>query len=411
MDSWVLHLPVGTRERFAGVEEDLERSYQAPEPQKFAYKARRKESLAAIAARYGVAVSELKRWNRIPSKTKTVRAGRRLVIWGDVPGMGVAVKEPPLRSRGDGIPERKAWNVKSHKVRRGDTYASIARRYGVTVDQLASWNGTPNGRLKAGKRLLVSDPGAGLADEPTLAGLPRQQSSPVVAEVEPELAPKAVAKASAAKDKEAERPRYHRVHKGETISSIAGDFGLGVDELKTWNRLSSDRVRPGQRLLLHGEALAPVAKRPAKTQTVAAQERAPRVVRVPESSAAADVSRVHRVRAGETLESIARQYGVAVSSIKLLNRLRTSRIVAGQKLSLPGAGPRVERDVAKAATGSRTAASGMRTVRYTVREGDSLYSIARARSTTVDSLIQLNGLRGSSIRPGQILEVPMVASL
>lgn len=410
-DNWVLHLPVGTRERFASVAGDLERSYKAPEPQKFAYKVRRKESLASIAARYGVAVSELKRWNRISSKTRTVRAGRRLVIWGDMPGMGVAVKEPPLRSRGDGIPERKTWTVKSHKVRRGDTYASVARRYGVTVEQLSSWNGVPNGRLKAGKRLVVSDPAAGFVHEPTLAGLPRSQAAPTVAEPVPDRIAEAAPKAAPAVG-DVERPRYHRVHRGETLSSIAGKFGLGVGELKTWNRLSSDRVRPGQRLLLHGDAAAPVARKPVETRSTASREHEPRVVRVPESSAAADVSRMHRVRAGETLESIARRYGVAVSSLKLLNRLRTSRIVVGQKLSLPGAVSRLDADEVRPAPATKAAApSGVRTVRYVVREGDSLYSIARARSTTVDSIIQLNGLRGSSIRPGQVLEIPMVASL
>jgi len=411
-ESWVLHLPVGTRDRFAAVAGDLERSYKAPEPQKFAYKVRRKESLASIAARYGVPVSDLKRWNRISSRTRTVRAGRRLVIWGDMPGVGVAVKEPPLRSSGDGIPERKTWNVKTHKVRRGDTYTSIARRYGVTVEQLASWNGIPNGRLKAGRRVTVSDPAAGLSDQPALAGLPRRQAAPAVAEPEREEVAQAVAKASVPAAKDVERPRYHRVHRGETLSSIAGKFGLGVSDLKTWNRLSSDRVRPGQRLLLHGRASAPVAQKHPEARAAASREHEARVVRVPERAEPADVSRHHRVRAGETLESIARQHGVAVSSLKLLNRLRTSRILVGQKLTLPAAVSRVESHESKPAPAPKAhTTSGIRTVRYVVREGDSLYSIARARSTTVDSIIQLNGLRGSSIRPGQVLEIPTVASL
>ena len=400
--SWILHLPSGTRDRFVLLAPSLERSYQAPQAQKFAYKARRKESVASIAARYGVSAADLRRWNGISSKTKTVRAGRRLVIWGDMPGMGVSVKEPPLRSRGDGIPERKAWGVKSHKVRRGESVASIARKYGVSVAQLQSWNGVLNGRLKAGKRLVVSDPSAGLGDDGLLAGLPRsQQTAPAVAEAVDSPAQAVSEPVKAKSDASAERPRYHRVHKGESLGAIADRFGLSVRDLKAWNRLSSDRVRPGQRLLLHGEA---EAARPRLAEAPAARAKAARVASDAESRD--EGVRTHRVRAGETLESIARQYGVAVTTVKLLNRLKGSRIVAGQKLTLPGVGPRAR---AEAPAADKTASARVRTVRYTVRVGDSLYSIAKARSTTVDTLIELNGLHGSSIRPGQILEVPMVA--
>jgi len=241
---------------------------------------------------------------------------------------------------------------------------------------------------------------------------PRRQAAPAVAEPEREDVAQAVAKASVPAAKDVERPRYHRVHRGETLSSIAGKFGLGVSDLKTWNRLSSDRVRPGQRLLLHGQASAPVAQKHPEARAAASREHEARVIRVSERAEPADVSRLHRVRAGETLESIARQHGVAVSSLKLLNRLRTSRILVGQKLTLPAAVSRVELHEPKPAPAPKAhTTSGIRTVRYVVREGDSLYSIARARSTTVDSIIQLNGLRGSSIRPGQVLEIPTVASL
>ncbi|HOX53543.1 MAG TPA: LysM peptidoglycan-binding domain-containing protein, partial [Fibrobacteria bacterium] len=53
----------------------------------------------------------------------------------------------------------------------------------------------------------------------------------------------------------------------------------------------------------------------------------------------------------------------------------------------------------------------VRTISYTVRPGDSLYSIARSRSTTVDTLMQLNGLTQSNLKPGQVIQVPQVASL
>ena len=52
-------------------------------------------------------------------------------------------------------------------------------------------------------------------------------------------------------------------------------------------------------------------------------------------------------------------------------------------------------------TASRTAE-----ISYTVRSGDSLWTIARRHQTTVNELRQVNGLQGSTIYAGQILEVP-----
>ncbi len=389
-DTWLLHLPMGTREKFALAAADLERSYQAPQPQKFTYKVRRKESLASIASRYGVSVGDLKRWNRISGKK--VRAGRRLTIWGDNPGSGVAVREPPLRSRGDGIPERTAWHLKSHKVRRGETLAAIGRKYGVTSSQLMDWNGLSSGKLKPGKRVFVSDPGEGMGDTALLSGIART----------PNVGTSVAANPPKATTESVEAPQSHRVRRGETLASIADRFDLNVSQLRSWNHLSSNRVRPGVRLKLHGDAEVVAAAKPSQKERNLVSSKAPRVVLVSDNASVNPVSNTHLVRPGETLESIAHQYGVAVASIKLLNRLHTSRIRIGQKLAVPK--PNAAR------TPARANANRTRTMRYTVREGDSLFSIAKSRSTTVDSLMEINGLRASGIHPGQIIVVPTVAS-
>jgi len=54
----------------------------------------------------------------------------------------------------------------------------------------------------------------------------------------------------------------------------------------------------------------------------------------------------------------------------------------------------------------RRTASRSAEISYTVRSGDSLWTIARRHQTTVDDLRQANGLRGSKIYAGQVLEVP-----
>lgn len=403
---WVVHLPAGSRDRFAAVEPNLERSFQAPQPQKFTYRTRRRESLSSIAARYGVTVADLKRWNRIGGRK--VRAGRHLVIWGDAPTVGVAVREPPLREQGDGIPERTGWKLKSHKVRRGENLSSIARRYGVTTEQLVSWNGLSSNRLKAGKRIYVSSPSEGRFEPApvVVAKVAAPAGKPLQALTEAELMDDGP---SETVDRGAEpagsaRPTYHRVRHGETLTGLAARFGVEVSDLRAWNRLQSDVLRPGVRLRVQGSTTGDVAAaKPAKPA---------RIVRLSADPDDNPLVRTHRVEPGETLESIARQYGVAISSLKILNRLRNSRIVAGRTLSIPVAAGRRESSLesAPSAPPPRIAADRPPTVRYVVREGDSLYSIARERSTTVDTLMSLNGLQTSGIRAGQVIEVPMVAS-
>jgi LysM repeat protein len=338
------------------------------------------------------------------------------VIWGDAPSAGFAVREPPLRASGDGIPERKNWSIKSHTVRRGESVASIARRYGVTTAQLAEWNGITSDKLAVGKRIYVSAPSEGIAAlapvvvavvEPPSAAPTRKAllETELIADAEgePAVAAPAVARSSAAS-----RPDFHRVHKGETLIGLAARYQVDVEDLRAWNHLPSDRVRTGARLRLHGGDVAragtpgPVEK-PAPTA---------RIVHLSSNLADDPITRVHRIAPGETLESIARQYGVAVSSLKILNRLRNSRIIAGQKMSIPASTGVLQSlpEDARSPEPVPTLVDRPPTVRYVVRAGDSLYSIARERATTVDTLMLINGLRDAGIRAGQVLEVPTVAS-
>ena len=101
---------------------------------------------------------------------------------------------------------------------------------------------------------------------------------------------------------------------------------------------------------------------------------------------------LHRVRPGETLSGIAAAYGTTVRQIVAMNRLRSAhRIWPGQQLRVPGGA------TYRGGTGA--------VVRHRVRRGDSLWLLASRYGTTVGEIRRLNGIRGSLLRPGQVLKI------
>ena len=121
----------------------------------------------------------------------------------------------------------------------------------------------------------------------------------------------------------------------------------------------------------------------------------------------------HRVRSGEVLGIIARQYGVRISDIKSWNRLRSNMIRIGQRLNiwvLPAYNSKTKKlyalnkNVGKTrSTNASLSGSGKR---YTVKSGDSLWSISKNHNTTIKKLKTINKLASNIIKPGQSLLIP-----
>jgi LysM repeat protein len=111
-----------------------------------------------------------------------------------------------------------------------------------------------------------------------------------------------------------------------------------------------------------------------------------------EAPAAESSGGTYRVRSGDSLWTIARRFGTTTTALQRANGLASTRIEAGQTLALPGPGGGGEAPAVAA--------------EYRVRSGDSLWEIARRHGTSVAAIQRANGLRGSSLRPGQTLVIP-----
>ncbi|OAB80235.1 lytic transglycosylase domain-containing protein [Cochleicola gelatinilyticus] len=109
----------------------------------------------------------------------------------------------------------------------------------------------------------------------------------------------------------------------------------------------------------------------------------------------------YRVRSGDFLGKIAEKYGVSVSQIKRWNGLRSNRLKIGQRLTIHPRKP-----VATTKSKSSTTSSSSAKASYTVRSGDSLWSISKKfPGVTVQNLKNWNDISGNKLKPGMKLKV------
>mgnify|MGYP002621881962 CR=1 FL=1 len=257
-------------------------------------------------------------------------------------------------------------------VKKGDTLWSIAKKYGISVNELKSINGLINNSLTVGQLLNVS-------------GTPSTNNT------------------------------VYTVRQGDTLYSIASRYGISVDELKSYNNLTSNVLSIGEVLYIptgqivedvvgtdydtyivkNGDTLYDVASR--YNTTVSELKNINNLsnnillvgqqLLVPKGTDLIDTQITnyidYRVVAGDTLYSIALKYNTSVNELKNINNLSNDNLSVGQVIKVPS----------------------LETTVYTVKSGDSLYSIARAYNTSVNSIMSKNGLTSNLITIGQQLVI------
>ncbi len=144
--------------------------------------------------------------------------------------------------------------------------------------------------------------------------------------------------------------KYHTVRKGETLSSISRKYGVSVSHLKSMNRLRSNTLRIGQKLIVRKGSTIVVKAAPVvqsdttatvtdSVKTTATDSIVEPVVINKDTTAvtpAPPVIKTHIVRKGETLSSIARQYGTTAAALASYNHLsNVNSIQVGQKIKIP----------------------------------------------------------------------------
>ena len=160
-----------------------------------------------------------------------------------------------------------------------------------------------------------------------------------------------------------DNPNIYTVKSGDSLYSIARNFNTTVNQIKSLNNLTSNNLSIGQRLLITSI----------------------------ESSSPTPTNNTYTVKSGDSLYSIARNFNTSVDQIKSLNNLTSNNLSIGQKLLIPF---------------SNEETNSPSTNSYTVKSGDSLYSIARTFNISVNDIKSLNNLTSNNLSIGQKLLIP-----
>lgn len=312
-----------------------------PRGERLVYTVQAGDSLSALANRFKVDVAQIAEWNQM-SPRANLMAGASLYLYG----VTMPAEKPT-----------------SYRVQAGDTLTGVASRFGLTNQQLASYNDlSPTSNLLAGATLSLVEPAKRAS---TSASVP-SRAAPATAQ------PTAT--------------QTYTVKRGDTLIGIAAAHEVDVQALAQLNNLSANHlVQLGQRL------------------------------RVPE---VAPKTTDYTVQRGDSLIQLAARHAISVEELAALNSTSASRMLqVGERLIVPTGATvvvredQVEREpvpnTAQEVRRSTETPTSTRTTNYTVRRGDTLIGIATANQISVEALAALNNLRPNTmVQLGQQLRIP-----
>lgn len=189
----------------------------------------------------------------------------------------------------------------------------------------------------------------------------------------------------------------YTVRRGDTLGELAELAGLRTARVRELNpSVNFDRLQIGERLRLPYRVAQQLASR--QEREVSASRPASREASEGRSSSQSEAG-AHTVNEGETLSEIAERYDITVAQLRSANAIEGTTIRVGQVLKLPGS-------AVVASSSSRRASPEV--AEHVVRNGESLWTIARQYRTTVIAIQDANELGERPIQPGQKLNVPVM---
>ncbi len=262
------------------------------------HKVKKGDNLGEIAAKYDVAMSDIKKWNKL--KSNNVALGKQLKIIKNeriVSTVKKLIKSDNIALNDKTKKEAIESNTKPedfYVVEQGDNLSTIAKKHNITIDELKKWNNLQDNTIQLESKLKIAD--ITNSEEKT------------------QVAPKT----------EIKNIEY-TVQSGDNLGTIARKNNVAISDLKMWNNLEDDTIQLGDKLI--------VSKKLIVDNSQSVTERTTKKDKVSKS----EVEDHYYVKKGDSLFSIAKKYpGVSVSDIKKWNGINGNSLKPGMKLKING---------------------------------------------------------------------------
>ena len=183
------------------------------------YVVQKGDNLGNIAKKYDVTVAEIQEWNHLPNDNVQVGAS-----------LQVAKKDLDRKEELAGTTERKDIE---YVVVQGDNLGNIAKKFGASLTDLKQWNNLQDNTIGIGATLIVAkDEIAINTNKATVSSFKKKSNSP--------------------ESSKKEAFDYY-VKKGDSLYSISKKYpGVTISDLKKWNGIRSEELKPGMKLKING---------------------------------------------------------------------------------------------------------------------------------------------------------------
>jgi membrane-bound lytic murein transglycosylase D len=352
--------------------------------------------LSEIAGKFGVAMSDLKKWNRLKSSKAPRGKNLKIYSYESVAVTPKKVETKATESKVDNtivdanttVSEKKykeeqvvsfVKTTKNYKVKNGDNLGSIAAKYDVSVSDIKKWNKLKKNAISSGKILKI------MTTERVVSKVRKEiklDKKPI--ETKNEAVVSNEVKSDKNNTSEASKtPEYYVIQKGDNLGNIAKKYGVTVEDLKQWNNLLDVNVQLGFQLKIANETENPeeqvAVKKEYKTQE-------------------------YVVLKGDNIGIIAKKYKVSSDDIKLWNNLTDNNIQLGSSIIVSKTEIVVPEKAAKKDKIASKATKNQE--HYYVQKGDSLYKIAKKfPGITILDIKKWNGISNENLKPGMKLKI------
>lgn len=319
-----------------------------------------------------------------------------------------------------------------HVVQSGENLYSISRRYGLSVNSLREWNNMSSDLLYPCGILKISAPVVETVEKPSME-VARTNDVPMSYNTVVKVTPKKVETPVITKVIECEVPYIdgeHVVLHGENLYAIARKYKVSYAQLKSWNKLSTDLIKPCQKLLVAAPKSAVTAKSadiPKQYDVVVKPKLTTNQTATTSTVYVKEGAGLHVVLNGETAAQLAKQYGMTETDFRKINYLSENEVLAigqvvrtencncditeGEDHSLTLKSEPVRSDIPSGYNyvGSKTTtggviAKGTNRKYHVVQSSETLYTIAKNYGKSMDDIRRLNNLAENEvIIPNQLI--------